>query len=280
MDSTSATRGPTGCFSCFVVETVPAGPLHALDDYRVDTYIRVMSLIIHPAPERGHHFHGWLDTHHSFSFGQWHDPTKMGFGALRVLNDDIVTPGQGFGTHPHDNMEIVSIPLKGALHHHDSMGNDGVITEGEVQRMSAGTGLFHSEKNHSNTEPVNFLQIWIFPEKRDSAPSYDQKRFAAPGPGGRWQTLVSPEGEEGSVTIGQQAWIFRGDFSSGARIPLVSRRKGNGLYLFVLEAPEGVALGRHRLGRRDGAALSGETETATAQGSASLLLLDVPLSGF
>lgn len=246
----------------------------------VDTYIKGMRPIIHLASERGHHFHGWLDTHHSFSFAQWHDPAKMGFGALRVLNDDIVAPGRGFGTHPHENMEIISIPLAGALHHHDSMGNDGVIAEGEVQRMSAGTGIFHSEKNHRETEAANFLQIWIFPKKRDTAPSYDQKKFAAAGRGGRWQTLVSPEGEEGSVTIGQQAWIFRGDFAAGAQIPLVPRRKGNGLYLFVLEAPEGVALGEHRLGRRDAAALSGETEKATPKAGASLLLLDVPLEGF
>lgn len=235
------------------------------------------TLLLHPADQRGHADHGWLDSRHSFSFASWYEPTRMGFGALRVLNDDRVAVGGGFGTHPHDNMEIISIPLSGSLAHQDSMGNEAVITEGEVQRMSAGTGVFHSERNAGVDQAVHFLQIWIFPEHRDRTPSYDQKRFDPAGRKGRFQILVSPDGAEGSVTLGQQAWITRGDFEAGATVPLSPRRKGNGLYLFVLETDGGVSLEGHTLGRRDAAGILAPKTSLTFKGPSSVLVLDVPL---
>lgn len=150
------------------------------------------NIIFHAANERGHADHGWLNAHHSFSFAGYHDPSKIHFGALRVLNDDIVAPGMGFGKHPHDNMEIITIVLSGALEHKDSMGHTQAIKTNEVQVMSAGTGVFHSEYNHSHTEEVNLLQIWIFPEKRNVEPQYDQRLFDPAERINKWQTLVSP----------------------------------------------------------------------------------------
>ena len=151
-----------------------------------------MKTILYPASERGHANFGWLDSHHSFSFGQFHDAGKMHFGALRVLNDDIVKGGAGFGTHPHDNMEIVSIPLSGALAHKDSTGTSEVINTGDVQIMSAGAGISHSEFNASKTDPVNFLQVWLFPKQRDITPRHDQKTFDPSGRINQWQIVVSP----------------------------------------------------------------------------------------
>jgi quercetin 2,3-dioxygenase len=153
-----------------------------------------MKSILHKASERGHNQFSWLNSYHSFSFGHYFDENKVHFGALRVLNDDTVAPSGGFGTHPHDNMEIVSIPLSGALEHKDSIGTVGVIQSGDVQIMSAGTGIMHSEYNHSSTEEVKFLQIWIFPRERQIQPRYDQKTFDPNGRKGNWQILVDPQG--------------------------------------------------------------------------------------
>ena len=234
-------------------------------------------ILFHPSSARGHHDHGWLDTWHSFSFAMWYEPKRMGFGSLRVLNDDFVQGGRGFGTHPHDNMEIISIPLRGALEHADSMGNRTVITADEVQRMSAGTGVFHSEKNHSPDEPVNFLQIWIFPEHRDLPPSYDQKRFNPSERRNRLQLLVSPDGAENSVTLGAQARLSRGDFEGGHNFTLAPHRTGNGLYVFVLEgAADSVRISGQSLGRRDAAGISVESAQVEILSPASLLVLDVP----
>src|SRR6516165_7471538 len=151
-----------------------------------------MQSIFYPASERGHVNFGWLDSHHSFSFGHWYDPAKVHFGALRVLNDDQVRGGGGFGTHPHDNMEIVSIPLQGELSHKDSIGTQGLIKTGDVQIMSAGTGIQHSEMNASKTDPVSFLQIWIIPKKENIKPRYDQKTFDLVQRINKWQIVVSP----------------------------------------------------------------------------------------
>ena len=156
-----------------------------------------MNTVFHPADSRGHADHGWLDTYHSFSFASWHNPERMHFGALRVLNDDAVTGGAGFGTHPHDNMEIVSIPLSGDLEHQDSMGNATVIREGDVQIMSAGTGIMHSEKNHNAGEDVRFLQIWVFPNERDLTPTYGQITMDLDDQRDKLQCVVSPDGSEG-----------------------------------------------------------------------------------
>ena len=165
-----------------------------------------MNSVFHPSDSRGHANHGWLNTYHSFSFAGWHNPERMHFGALRVLNDDAVGRNAGFGTHPHENMEIVSIPLSGSLKHRDSMGNATVIREGDIQIMSAGKGIMHSEKNHSSEEDVHFLQIWVFPNERNLSPSYGQITSSREEQINKLQCVVSPDGREG-VQIHQRAWI-------------------------------------------------------------------------
>ena len=162
-----------------------------------------MATIYHKADSRGHADHGWLLSRHTFSFADYYNPERINFGLLRVLNDDIVKPSMGFGTHPHDNMEIISIPLNGSLRHQDSMGNRHVITAGEVQVMSAGTGVTHSEYNNSDTEEVNFLQIWVFPRKRNLTPRYGQKRFKKQDRRNDFQLIVSPEQDSEAILINQ-----------------------------------------------------------------------------
>lgn len=195
-----------------------------------------MKTIYHSAESRGMANHGWLKSAHSFSFAGFYDPNKMGFGALRVLNDDFVSPGMGFGTHPHDNMEIISIPLEGALEHKDSMGNTAIIKKGEVQIMSAGTGIYHSEKNSSNIEAVKFLQIWVMPEKRNITPRYDQQFFGPEDRKNQWQVVVSPLGkEENGVKINQNSWFFLTDLDAGKNLGYTLKQVNNGVYLFVLK---------------------------------------------
>ena len=165
-------------------------------------------LAIRKADDRGHANHGWLDSHHTFSFGSYYDPRHMGVSNLRVINDDTVAPGGGFATHGHNDMEIISYVLEGALEHKDSMGNGSVIRPGDVQRMSAGTGVTHSEYNHSKSEPVHFLQIWLQPNAMGLEPSYDQRHFPVEDRRGRWELLVSPDGRNGSIAMHQDALMF------------------------------------------------------------------------
>ncbi len=178
------------------------------------------------AEERGHANHGWLDTHHTFSFADYHDPAHMGFRALRVINDDRVAPGEGFGTHPHRDMEIISYVLEGALEHKDSMGNGSVIRPGEVQRMSAGTGITHSEFNNSKAEPVHVLQIWLLPQERGRSPSYEQKLFDPEQRAGRLRLVASPDGADGSTTVHSDAKVYVGTFDAeqGAELTLAPNR--------------------------------------------------------
>lgn len=235
-----------------------------------------MKTVLHPADSRGHANHGWLDSHHSFSFGGYHNPERMHFGVLRVLNDDIVAGGRGFGAHPHDNMEIISIPLSGTLEHGDNTGNKGLIRPGDVQVMSAGTGIAHSEKNHSSTEEVRFLQIWLFPSQRNVAPRYDQQHFAAEGRHNQFQQVLSPSPDDAGVWVYQQAWFHRADLDAGYAADYQLNKSGNGLYVFVLEGTATVA--GQALQRRDGLGLW-ETETVVirADSDAQLLLMEVPM---
>lgn len=235
-----------------------------------------MKTVYHPASERGHVNFGWLDSHHSFSFGNWHDPEKVHFGALRVLNDDIVKGGGGFDTHPHENMEIISIPLKGAIAHKDSTGTEGIIYSGDVQIMSAGSGIRHSEYNASHYDAVNFLQIWVFPKQQNIKPRHDQKTFDQTARKGEWQVVVSPKTEEGGVWINQDARMAMTKLDAGKEISFTPAFPGNGVYLFVLEGE--VEAGGKKLGRRDGLGVSGmEQFTVKAETNAELLAIEVPM---
>ena len=233
-----------------------------------------MTTILHKADERGKVNFGWLDSKHSFSFGHYHDPAKMNFGALRVLNDDIVTGGGGFGTHPHDNMEIISIPLKGDLEHTDSTGTEAVIRENDVQIMSAGTGIKHSEKNHHSDEAVNFLQIWIMPKKSNIEPRYDQKTFKPSDRINKLLTVVAPDATS-AVWINQDAWISLGNYDEGKKDVYPVHKPGNGVYLFVLEGS--VKVGDTILSRRDALGIWDISELHFESiTNSQVLLIDVP----
>lgn len=210
-------------------------------------------MIIRPAGERGHAQHGWLDSHHTFSFADYHDEKHMGFRGLRVINEDRVAPAQGFGTHPHRDMEIISYVLEGGIEHKDSMGTGSVIKPGEVQRMSAGTGVRHSELNASRTEPVHFLQIWIMPAKQGIAPSYEQKAFSDADKRGKLRVVASPDGRDGSVTIHSDALLYAGLFDAGesAELPLSAGR-----HAWVHVAKGKVRIEGRELSAGDGAGLS------------------------
>lgn len=207
------------------------------------------------AEDRGHADHGWLDSHHTFSFADYHDPRFVGFRSLRVINDDRVAPAQGFGTHAHRDMEIISYVLEGALEHKDSMGTGSVIKPGDVQRMSAGSGVAHSEKNASESEPVHFLQIWIHPTARGIKPSYEQKHFSPDERQGRARVVASPDGREGSVTIHADAVIYASLLNEGqkAELPLGPNR-----HAWVHVASGRVRVNGKELKEGDGAALSEE----------------------
>jgi redox-sensitive bicupin YhaK (pirin superfamily) len=235
-----------------------------------------MKTIFHPASARGHADFGWLDSHHSFSFGQWQNPEKIHFGVLRVLNDDIVKGGGGFGTHPHDNMEIISIPLNGSLVHKDSTGTDGLINAGDVQIMSAGSGIRHSEYNASKTDPVNFLQVWVFPKERDIKPRYDQKTFDAKDRKNEWQIVVSPDEKDGAVWINQDARFALAELESGKEIPYTPAFPGNGVYIFVIEGS--VSVNGQALGKRDAIGVwETSSLSVTANQASSLLAIEVPM---
>lgn len=235
-----------------------------------------MKTVIHKSNSRGHANHGWLDTNHTFSFANYYNPERMHFGALRVLNDDFVEGGMGFGTHGHDNMEIISIPLSGDLEHKDSMGNTTVIKENDVQVMSAGSGVHHSEYNKNKDKKVNFLQIWVFPKERDIKPHYDQKTFKPEDRTNKLQLVVSPDKEGGSVQINQNAWFHLGTLKKGFTGTYEMRNEKNGLYAFVIDGD--VRLNNEALKRRDGMGIS-ETDkvTISADTDAEILLMEIPM---
>jgi redox-sensitive bicupin YhaK (pirin superfamily) len=235
-----------------------------------------MKTALHKAATRGHANHGWLDSWHTFSFAGYYEPTRVRFGALRVLNDDMVAPDMGFGTHPHDNMEIISIALEGDLEHEDSLGNKQVIRQGDVQVMSAGTGVAHSEKNRNKDRPVKFLQIWVFPNKKDVAPRYDQKTFSDAEKQNNLVTVVSPMGEKTGVNIYQDAWFSMGKLDNGTTLTYDLKKEGNGVYAFLLEGD--VTINEVVLNRRDGLGIWDEKSLSiTANSNAELLLMEVPM---
>jgi len=236
-----------------------------------------MKTIKHLANTRGAANHGWLKSHHSFSFANYYNPERMSFGVLRVLNDDIVQPKMGFGTHPHQNMEIISIPLRGALSHKDNMNNIRSIEVGEVQVMSAGTGLTHSEFNDSKTEEVNFLQLWIVPEEQNVTPNYEQKLFDVQGRVNKFQTLVSPQDNlvEGSLGIHQQASILTGSFDKGKESSYTIN-KGKGVYVFLLEGE--IEVSGETLYKRDALGVwDTDSIIIKSQENSEILLIDVPM---
>ena len=234
--------------------------------------------VLHRAATRGHANHGWLNSYHTFSFAGYNDPSRMNFGVLRVLNDDTVSGGMGFGKHPHDNMEIISIPLSGDLEHEDSTGRNAVIREGDVQVMSAGTGLAHSEKNHNRDQQVKFLQIWLFPNQRNVAPRYAQQSFAAADRHNKLQQVLSPSPDDAGVWIHQNAWFHLTDLDAGAQLDYALKLAGKGVYAFVLEGD--ATINGQELHRRDGLGLwEVETLAIKADTTTRLLLMEVPMMG-
>jgi len=236
-----------------------------------------MKSVLHKAATRGHADHGWLNSHHTFSFAGYHDPERMHFGVLRVLNDDQVAPGRGFGTHPHDNMEIISIPLEGDLEHKDSMGNTTTIKEGDVQVMSAGTGIQHSEYNKNTDQEVKFLQIWIFPNKRNVEPRYDQISIRDIEKTNAFYQVLSPNPDDEGVWVHQDAWFYLGKFEAGASDSYQIKKEGNGVYAFILEGE--VEIDGQKLGKRDGFGIwDTDSFNCKATIDSRVLLMEVPMS--
>jgi redox-sensitive bicupin YhaK (pirin superfamily) len=232
--------------------------------------------ILHKAETRGHANHGWLNSYHSFSFANYYNPERMHFGVLRVLNDDEVTAGMGFGTHPHDNMEIISIPLEGDLEHKDSMGTTAVIQNGDVQVMSAGSGITHSEYNKNKDQPVKFLQIWIMPNKKNVTPRYGQVTLKEADRHNKLQQIISPNPEGEGTWIHQNAWFQLGKFDKGISAGYTIKAKGNGVYAFILKGS--VSINGQELNTRDGFGIWDTNKISIVAGSdAEFLLMDVPM---
>lgn len=232
--------------------------------------------ILHKANTRGHADHGWLNSYHTFSFANYQNPERVHFGALRVLNDDTVSSGMGFGTHPHDNMEIISIPLEGDLEHKDSMGNTTVIKQGDIQVMSAGTGIQHSEYNKNKEVPVKFLQIWVFPNKKNVTPRYDQISLKENDRHNKLQQILSPDLNDEGVWIYQNAWFHLGKFDKDFSAEYKFKKEGNGLYIFVLNGD--ITVDNQKLNERDGYGIW-ETDKVKikADSDSEFLLMEVPM---
>jgi redox-sensitive bicupin YhaK (pirin superfamily) len=232
--------------------------------------------ILHKADTRGDANHGWLHSKHTFSFANYYNPERMHFGALRVLNDDSVEGGMGFGTHPHDNMEIISIPLEGDLEHRDSMNNIAVIKNGDIQVMSAGTGIQHSEYNKSKDNKVKFLQIWVFPNAKNVTPRYDQITLNGADRHNTFQQILSPNADDAGVWIHQNAWFHLAKFDKGTSKEYSIKSKGNGLYIFNLSGD--IKVGEQVLNARDGYGIwDFEKLTISADSEAEFLLMEVPM---
>ncbi len=233
--------------------------------------------VLHKAETRGNANHGWLHSRHTFSFANYHNPERMHFGVLRVLNDDVVSGGMGFGTHPHDNMEIISIPLEGDLEHKDSMGNTTVIKNGDIQVMSAGTGVRHSEYNHSKKDPVKFLQIWLFPNKKNVKPRYDQLSLKTEDRKNTFQQILSPNQDDEGVWIHQNAWFHLADFDKGTQKEYTLKSKTNGLYVFNLKGE--ISVNGQKLESRDGFGIwEADKVSIQATENSEFLLMEVPMA--
>jgi redox-sensitive bicupin YhaK (pirin superfamily) len=236
------------------------------------------NIVLHKADSRGHANHGWLDSYHSFSFANYYNPDRMHFGVLRVLNDDYVAAGMGFGTHPHDNMEIISIPLDGDLEHKDSMGNTTVIKHGDIQVMSAGTGITHSEYNKNKDKAVKFLQIWLFPNKRNVKPRYDQITLKIADRQNKLQQILSPNTDDDGVWIHQNAWFHLGKFEKNFKTSYNLKGQSNGVYCFVLSGSFNIE--GQLLSRRDGMGIW-DLENMTIESlsdQSEILLMEVPMN--
>jgi quercetin 2,3-dioxygenase len=231
-------------------------------------------ITLRKSDQRGLGDHGWLESHHTFSFANYYDPSQMGFRTLRVINEDRVAPGRGFGAHQHDNMEIISIVMEGALAHRDSTGGDGVLKRGEVQRMSAGTGVVHSEFNGSKEEPVHFFQIWIVPARRGVAPGYEQKMFPEDDRRGTLKLLVAPGGEQGALNINQDAKLYSAILENGQT---VEHRLGSGRGAWIQAARGGIEVNGTKLEEGDGAAIENEEvlRIKGSEGTSEILLFDL-----
>lgn len=238
-----------------------------------------MKTIFHKADTRGYADHGWLKSHHTFSFAGYQNPDRMNFGMLRVLNDDLVQPKMGFGTHPHQNMEIISIPLKGALSHKDSMGNKRAIEVDEVQVMSAGTGLTHSEFNDSKTDEVNFLQLWIIPEEMSVKPNYEQRLFSKSDRLNQLQTVVAPKNSivGDALPISQQAYIYRTTLEEGKGLNVELKSPDNGVYVFLIDGQ--IEIGNQQLENRDAMGISEVNNfEINSSETSELVLIEVPMN--
>ena len=237
-----------------------------------------MNTILHKAESRGQANHGWLKANHSFSFADYYNPERMHFGVLRVLNDDTIAAGKGFGTHPHKNMEIITIPLEGALEHKDNMGNSAVIRKGDVQVMSAGTGITHSEFNHDQDKELKLLQIWLFPDTQNHAPRYDQVTLNIDARKNKLQQILSPIADDEGVWIHQNAWFNIGQFDKGVSVNYTLHDKNNGVYAFVINGD--FLINNQTLNYRDGMGIWNTDSiecTAISDGS-EILLMEVPMT--
>jgi quercetin 2,3-dioxygenase len=233
--------------------------------------------VLHKASSRGHANHGWLNSYHTFSFANYYNPERIHFGVLRVLNDDQVEAGMGFDTHPHDNMEIVSIPLEGDLEHKDSMGNIAVIRKGDVQVMSAGSGITHSEYNKNKNSVVKFLQIWVFPNKKNVTPRYDQITLNELDRKNKFEQILSPNTNDEGVWIYQDAWFHLGHFEKGATANYKIKKEGNGVYAFIISGD--TTINEIKLNKRDGLGIwNTATLTINADSNTEILLMEVPMN--
>lgn len=236
-----------------------------------------MKTIYHPADSRGFADHGWLKANHSFSFANYYNPDRMHFGKLRVLNDDVVAPGKGFGTHPHNNMEIITIPLRGQLEHKDSMGNGSVITAGEIQVMSAGSGILHSEYNPSDTTEVNLFQIWIFPAEKDVTPRYDQRKYDSATYDNAVRTLVNNETDGDAIFIHQQAAVSLSRLQAGHELTYENNYAGNGTYVMLVNGK--IKIGEQVLAARDALGIwDTESFKFKAEEDSYVLFIEVPMN--